>query len=45
MEVYGISGTFRVNIKAESENEALEKLDEMTVFDLDRIDINDVVEY
>ena len=45
MELYGVTGTFRVSIEAESEKEALEKLEEMILSDLDRVDINDVVEY
>ena len=45
MELYRIYGTFRVSIEAESENEALDKLDEMTVLDLNRVNIVDVVEF
>ena len=45
MAVYGIYGTYRVEIKADSENEALEKFGEMKVDDLSRVDINDIVEF
>ena len=45
MGIYRIYGTFRVSIKSESKNEALDKLDDMTVLDLDRVDIVDVVEF
>ena len=45
MGVYEISGNFRISIESESKVDALEKLDEIKFIDVDRIDINDVVEY
>ena len=45
MNIYGISGRFRIEIEAESEDKALEKLDEIKLIDVNRLDIEDVIEY
>lgn len=43
-KLYLITGVFRVGIKAKTEDEALDKFDEMKIEEMDRVDINDVTE-
>ena len=42
---FEIYGTFRVTIKAKTEDEALELIDAIKFGDLDRTNINDVISY
>ena len=44
-ELYEITGTFRVSIEAEDEEEALELFDNCSVADLSRVDINDIFKW
>lgn len=41
-ELYEITGTFKVSIEAEDEEEALEFFNNCSVKDLDRVDVNDI---
>ena len=43
-ELYEITGTFRVSIKAENEEEALELFDKCSIADLSRVDV-DIVKW
>lgn len=43
-KLYLITGVFRVSIKAKTEDEALDKFDEMKIEEMGRVDINDVTE-
>ena len=44
-ELYEITGTFRVSIEAENEDEALELFFFFFVADLSRVDINDIFKW
>lgn len=44
-ELYEITGTFRVSIEAEDEEEALKLFDNCSVADLSRVDINDIFKW
>lgn len=42
---FEIHGTFRTTIKAEDEDEALEKLCKLIINDLNRLEITDIVQW
>lgn len=43
-KLYLIMGSFRVSVKAKTEDESLDKFNKMKIEDVDRLDINDMTE-